>query len=232
MSDSLKPLAIIPARGGSKRFPRKNAALLEGVPLVVRAVQAAEASGIFGKICVSSDDPEILALVGEDYARKRSEQLAGDTVQVKTVCLALLDDLESEGEEYESFGILLPTSPLRRPEDLRGAYQALKASGADVVMSVVSYAHPPQRALAIREGKLVPFFETGEMKRTQDLEPLYRHDGSSLFVNTEAFRRQGEFYCEKLVPYEIPVEYSADVDSPEDLEWCEFLLKRMTANNG
>jgi N-acylneuraminate cytidylyltransferase len=220
------PLCIIPARGGSKRFPRKNLALLGGKPLLAYVIEAARGSGVFERVCVSSEDPEILETARRWGAEPivRPAELAADAAQVKQVCAHLLESFAREGLRYDEFGVGLVTNPLVAPEDLRGAYAAFKQAGADTLMSLVPFSHPPQRAVAIIGGRVRPFFGIQQMKPAQQLEPLYRHDGAIIFAKTDAFLRDREFYGDSVAPYFMPVERSVDIDSPADLLWAEFLL--------
>lgn len=224
-----KPLCIIPARGGSKRFPRKNLALLAGKPLLAYAIDAALESRVFEVVCVSSEDEEILAIArqyGANLALKRPEALATDTAQVKHVCLHILEDFLAHGRKYEEFAVLLVTNPLRTGADLQAAYEIFKTQKANYIMSLVPFSHPPQRAVWAPHGYVEPYFDLKYMKPTQGLDTLYRHDGSVIFARSQVFLREKEFYGTKVVPYFIPPERSVDIDNPLDLEWAEFLLSR------
>jgi CMP-N-acetylneuraminic acid synthetase len=228
------PVAIIPARGGSKRLPRKNLAVLRGKPLLAYALDAALASGVFGMVVVSSEDEEIRAAAlahGAHAALARPGELATDTAQVKQVCAQVLRQLAMEGRPFREFGVLLTTNPLRTAQDLKTAYELFQSSGAHYLMSLVPFSHPPQRAVWAPGGYVEPFFGGQYMKQTQLLEPLYRHDGSIIFGKTAIFLEEGEFYGSKVAPYFIPPERSVDIDNPLDLAWAEFLLGR-TGNQG
>ncbi len=229
MAMTNKPLCIIPARGGSKRLPRKNLALLAGKPLLAYAIEAALESCVFDQVCVSSEDDEILEVAsahGAHLALKRPHELATDTVQVKHVCMYLLEDFVPQGRAYTEFAVLLTTNPFRTAEDIRDAYEIFKREDANYVMSLVRYSHPPQRAVWAPQGHVEPYFGLQYMKQAQLLDTLYRHDGSIIFAKSEAFLREREFYGTKVVPYFIPVERSVDIDSKLELAWAEFLLSR------
>lgn len=228
-----KPLCIIPVRGGSKRFPRKNIALLSNKPLLAHTIDAALESQVFSKVCVSSDDDEILSIArqyGAHWIFKRPAELATDHATVKQVCIHLLNSLINDGHQPSEFAILLATSPLRRAADIRMAY-GLLSSEADSVMSVVPYAHPPQRAVAVSQGYIKPYFGMGNMKRTQLLEVLYRHDGAVFFAKCQSFLKEEELYGKRVVPYFMSPELSVDIDSPIDLKWAEFLLQNSLSSN-
>ncbi len=224
-----KPLCIIPARGGSKRLPHKNIALLAGKPLLTYAIEAALKSDVFDLVCVSSEDDEIIKVArvyGAPLVLKRPPELATDRVQVKHVCKYLLEYFTAQGLAYAEFAVLLTSNPFRKAQDIRAAYKTFKREDANYVMSLVPYSHPPQRAVWVTNGYVKPYFGFQSMKQAQLLETLYRHDGSVIFAKTEVFLREGEFYGTKVVPYFIPPERSVDIDSPLDLAWAEFLLRR------
>ena len=226
-----QPIAIIPARGGSKRFPHKNIALLMGKPLLAYAIESALESNIFSQVCVSSENDEILEIAikfGAQLALKRPTILATDRTPLKEVCSYLIDKFEKQWIRYREFGLLLPTNPLRTAQDIRAAYKTFKNSDANFCMSLVRFSHPPQRAVCIRSGYVEPFWGDVYMTQTQVLEPLYRHDGSIIFANTRAFIEKKEYYSEKVIPFFISQDRSVDIDSPLDLAWAEFLLKRST----
>ena len=224
-----RPLCIIPTRGGSKRLPHKNIALLGGKPLLAYAIEEALKSNVFEMVCVSSEDDEILEVArayGIELALKRPPELATDTAQVKHVCKYLLEHFASRGLAYAEFAVLLATNPFRTAEDIQAAYDIFKRKDANYVMSLVPYSHPPQRAVWVTDGYVKPYFGLQYMKQTQLLDTLYRHDGSVIFAKTDVFLQEGELYGSKVVPYFIPVERSVDIDSPLDLAWAEFLLSQ------
>lgn len=221
-------LCIIPARGGSRRFPRKNLAQFKGVPLVARAVAVARESGVFRTVCVSSDDPEVLAVArdaGADLALERGRDLSAYDRQVKDVCQSVLLELARRGDEYPMFGVLLPTSPLREAADVRRTHDALAHSTAECAMTLVPFDHPPLRALHIVDGFVQSRFGDEQMRPAQLLEELYRHDGTALFVRTDVFLRTPRFYGLRIVPCFVPIERAVDVDRPIDLAWAEFLAR-------
>lgn len=222
-------LAIIPGRGGSKRFPGKNLALFQGKPLVGIAAEVAKASGVFQAICVSSDDKEILRTGGEygaDCLHVRSEKFASDTVQLPEVCRDVLDHLASEGKTFDSFAILTPMNPLRTTEDILAAEKLLTTSGADVVISLATHTHSPQRALAVRDNHVEQYFSGENLETYTKEERLYYHDAAILFARTEPFLRTGKFHGPNVVPYFTPPERSVNIDYPIDLAWAEFLYSR------
>ncbi|MBM3231744.1 acylneuraminate cytidylyltransferase family protein, partial [Candidatus Peregrinibacteria bacterium] len=187
-----KSLAIIPARGGSKRFPGKNTALFRGKPLVEHAIDVARESGVFAAICVSSDDPQVLSIAKSkqvDIIHERPADLATDTAQLKTVCQTVLEG----NPGYDSFGLLIPVSPLRTPEDIRKAHALLQSKDVNTVLSVVRYTHSPLRSFCLRDGYMHTFFGKEFMKPDQQLTPLYWHDGTVVFCKTNSFLKENDF---------------------------------------
>lgn len=225
----MRRIAIIPARGGSKRLVRKNIVLLAGKPLLSYAIESALKSNIFDKVCVSSEDDKILE-IARTYTGilclKRPPELATDTASVREVCAYLLEDFDSQGEPYDEFAILLVTNPLRLSEDICAACEILKHPGINAVTSLVPFTHPPQRSVKIVDGLVKPFLDLSYMTQTQNLEQLYRHDGSVYFAKVDIFLKERVQYGSGLAPYFIPPERSVDIDSMLDLEWAEFLLLR------
>jgi CMP-N-acetylneuraminic acid synthetase len=198
-------------------------------PLLAYAIEAALESNIFSKVCVSSEDDEILEIAskcGASLALRRPAILSSDRAPLKEVCAYLIDHFAKQGIHYREFGLLVPTSPLRTPQDIRAAYQTFKDSGANLCMSLVKCSHPPQTAVCVRSGYVQPYWGQEFMTQAQKLEPLYRHDGSIIFAKTRTFMDKKEFYDEKVVPFFISEDRSVDIDSQLDLAWAEFLLSR------
>ena len=228
-----RPLCVIPARGGSTRLPRKNLVLLAGKPLLAYAIEAARESSVFDMVCVSSEDDEILDVArgyGADQVLQRPAELATETVQVKQVCVYLLEHWAAQGRVYSEFAVLLPTNPFRTAQDIQAAYELFKREEANYCMSLVPYSYPPQRAVWVPHRYVEPYFGRRYMQPAQLLDKTFRHDGSIIFAKSEAFLREQEFYGTKVVPYFMSLERSVDIDSSFDLAWAEFLLSRSGAN--
>jgi pseudaminic acid cytidylyltransferase len=226
----MKPVCIIPARGGSKRLPRKNIRPLDEKPLLAYAVESALESGVFGRVCVSSDDEEILDVAREYGAEaiSRPDFLATDRAQVKEVCAHLLEQFAEQEQAYREFGLLLVTNPLRSASDVREAYQAFRNKEGDCLMSLVPFSHPPQRAVHVSdEGLVEPFFGQEYMTQTQELETLYRHDGAIVFAKVDCFLEERKLYGSSVIPYIMPEERSVDIDTEADLRRAEFLLREI-----
>ena len=217
MPADTRPFCVIPARGGSKRFPRKNVALFGGETLVGLTVRTARDAGVFARIVVSTDDEEIAAIAADRGAevRFRDAALSGDLVTLEPVLLDAADGLAREGGEFESGAIMLPTSPLRRTADVVAAYQRFVESGADYVMTVSRYMKSPFLALGEQDGYAHLLFP--ELARRQPTPPVWVDTGMCYFARLEALRREKTLYGKRLVMHEVPVERALDVDEPYHL---------------
>lgn len=223
-----KILCIIPARGGSKRFPRKNIALLAGKPLIAYSIEEAKESNIFAKIVVSTEDDEISRVAMEYGAEvlKRSKELALDTVRVPQVCLDVINRYEEREEKFDIICILLPTSPLRRAVDIVSAVKKFKESGADYLMSTTDYHYSPFRALKENEnGFLEPFFDRKYFGRDQENPRVVVHNGCIILARIEKFKQDKDYYGERIVDFHMPFETSVDINEPIDLKIAEILLQ-------
>mgnify|MGYP001592978553 CR=1 FL=1 len=224
MSD--RPVCLIPARGGSKRFPRKNVALLRGKPLLAYAVEAALQSQVFREVWVSTEDAEI-ATVARDCGAQvhaRPQELAGDQAMLWQVGLDFADWLERRGEGTRVLGVVLPTAVLLRPDDLCGGYKLLTARSADFAMAITTYLESPFQALTEVNGYLQLFFGREYAKQSQELPSVVVDSGYFYFVQVGALRRERALYGERLVGYAIPRARSIDIDEPAHLALAEALL--------
>jgi N-acylneuraminate cytidylyltransferase len=216
-------VCLVPARGGSKRFPRKNVAPLLGRPLLAWTVTPALESGVFDAVLVSSDDEEILA-AGEAAGAARHERgpdLSGDRVPVLEVCLAVLDE-----HPADALYLMLPTSPLRTPATIRRAWETFAASGAEALVSVAPLEYPPQWALTVRDGLVRPLYPETYTTPRQELDPGLRHDGGHAIFDASGLRRRRTFLADRTVAFEAPADEAVDVDEPGDLERAQRALER------
>lgn len=226
-------VAFIPARGGSKRIPRKNLRLLGDKPLLRYAVDSALDSGVFAKVIVSSDDPEVAELVSQwsDVEfHERDPALADDLSRVPEVAQAWLAGLP-EDECPDTLGVLLPPCPFRTGTHVREAYEKFLATDPNgFLVSVSVYDFPPQFALrwsdeeASRLAMVNPEVY-GETTRSQSVERLWHPNGAMYFCNAAAFLKTGSFFSEPLSGYEMSPQDSLDLDWPHQFEQAEMQLK-------
>ena len=223
-------LAVITARGGSKRIPRKNIREFCGKPILAYSVEAALQSEVFGKVMVSTDDPEI-ARIAEQYGAEvpffRSEKTANDYATTNDVLLEVLDELEKRGERYEFACCLYPTAPFVTPEKLKSAVARLLASDADTLIPVTAFSYPPQRAMIVRDERLVFEYPQYLDSRSQDLEPHYHDVGQFYVFRTEAFRRNRRLMVGNILPMVIPETEVQDIDNLTDWEIAEMKYRLM-----
>lgn len=228
MSDTL---CVIPARGGSKRLPNKNIRELCGKPMLGYAVEAAMESGVFERICVSTDSEEIAAVAeefGADVPFMRPAELATDSARFVDVCLHAIEFFESEGESFETVCVLLPSTPLRTGADIRGAYERFQSHDeAEFLMGVTDYLFSPFEAMNEADGYLQNFWEHQEYVdlQSQDLPDLVVDNGAIYMGEIEAFRREQQFRGGNVIGYPMPLKRSIDIDTPQDFELAKAILE-------
>jgi pseudaminic acid cytidylyltransferase len=217
---------LIPARGGSKRFPRKNVAALRGRPLLAYAIDAARASGVFGDVWVSTDDGEIAEVAVRHGAKvhERPAALAAADATLVQVALDFADWLAGRGESATHLGIVLPTAALLRGGDIRQAWAKLSGGDADFAMAVTTYMESPFQALEEVDGHLRLIFGAAYARRSQLLPSVVVDSGYFYLVRVEALRRERTLYGAKLVGQPIPRERSIDIDEPAQMVIAEALL--------
>jgi CMP-N-acetylneuraminic acid synthetase len=223
----MRTLAIVPARGGSRRVPRKNLLRLEGRTLVRRALETALGAGCFDQVALSSEDDEILAETdGLDVARiRRPAELATDTARALDVVQHAVRELGA----YDAVAVVQATSPFTAPEDLAGAVELLESSGAESVVSVVrleAALHPLKLKLLAPDGRLLPYLADDALTPSHELPPVWVRNGS-IYVSRRDVLERGLLVSDTDVRgYEMPPERSHDVDTERDARFAEFLLAR------
>lgn len=224
-----KQLAIITARGGSKRIPRKNIKDFCGKPILAYSIEAAKNAGIFDEIMVSTDDKEI-AQIAEKFGAKvpffRSEKTAGDFASTDEVILEVILEYEKRGRHFDAFCCIYPTAPFLTGERLRDAMALLQK--ADSVMPVVPFSYPPQRGLLInKEGFVARQFPEYATARSQDLPTVYHDCGQFYACRTVPFLKEGTTDVERLVPLVLSEMEVQDIDTLEDFEMAEIKYRRL-----
>lgn len=226
----MKNLAIITARGGSKRIPRKNIKDFCGKPILAYSVEAAVASGIFDEVMVSTEDEEIAELARKYGAKVpfyRSEKTAGDYATTNDVILEVLCEYEKRGEHFDLGCCIYPTAPFVTAEKLKCAVEQLSESDADTLIPVVPFSYPPQRAMIVKEGRLVFEYPRYLDSRSQDLEPHYHDVGQFYVFRTEAFRRNRKLMLGNILPMVISELEVQDIDNQTDWEIAEMKYRIM-----
>lgn len=221
-------LAVIPARGGSKRLPRKNIIGFLGKPIIAYTIEAAKASGVFDRVIISTEDKEI-ADVARRYGGdvdERDAELATDAATIKQVCLELLDRLEQAGEKYDTLSVLYATAPLRNASDIRATH-ALLSDGCDFAMAVTEFHQPVHQALILKPvHNIEPVFPELISKRASDVDRYAAGNGSTYCVKVSAFKAKPGFYGAPLRGHIMPRERSIDIDTIEDFRLAEYYAKQ------
>lgn len=225
-------VAVIPARGGSKRIPRKNIKIFCGKPVIAYSIEAARGSGLFDEVMVSTDDEEIAEIAkqfGASVPFLRGTAASGDYATTTDVLLEVLEMYRERGSTFSMLSYIYPTAPFVTAEKLRQAYQMLQDSGADALLPVVPYSYPPLRGLTIQEDRVQMKWPENTFVRSQDLEPIYHDSGQFCFLRTEALLRERNILCSNMVPMVLSDLEVQDIDNETDWELAELkyaLLRR------
>lgn len=223
-------IAVIPARGGSKRIPGKNIRPLVGKPLIAYTISAALESGLFERVIVSTDSPKI-AEIARDYKAEvpflRGEQLADDFTPVSAVTVDALLRLDPAGDRFDAVAQLMPNCPLRTAGDIHNSYSQFEKTSAESQISVVRYGwQNPWWAMRRNElHELKPIFQEQMTARSQDLAELFCPTGAIWWARTEILRRVKTFYLENTTGWEIPWQRGIDIDNIADWEMAEVLSR-------
>lgn len=220
----MKTVAVITARGGSKRIPRKNVKLFMGKPIIVYSIEAALASGVFDEVMVSTEDEEIAQIARQAGAKvpfMRSAQNANDFANTTDVMLEVLTKYKEQGEAFDFACCIYPTAPFVTAEKLRAAKTLLIDKEAHSVMPVVKFGFPPQRGVVEQDGFIQFKWPEYAFSRSQDLEPFYHDAGQFYFLRTESFFAQKKLVMDKTVPVIVSEMEVQDIDTEEDWKIAE-----------
>lgn len=222
-------VAILPARGGSKRVPRKNVRLFAGKPMIAHSISAAKESGLFDRVLVSTDDLEIAEVArahGAETPFERPAELADDFSTTDDVVVHALDWLVSQGAPATYACCIYATAPFLTADDLRRGYDLLRKNGRRYTFSVTTFPSPIQRAMRILPGgEIAPFFPQWFNARSQDLEPAYLDAGQFYWGEAEAFRTRVPFFEPHTEAVVLPRHSVQDIDTLEDWAHAELLYR-------
>jgi pseudaminic acid cytidylyltransferase len=226
MSDAF---AIIPARGGSKRLPRKNVIDFLGRPIIAYTIEAALQSDLFAEVVVSTEDAEI-ATVAAKYGAKvdrRRCDLARDESTVVEVCIDYLDREVAARRNWRTMTCLYATAPLRNADDICSTMALLDPHNCSFAMAVTTYEHYPHQALQLAADRtLLPMWPDLVNRRASDLPVLRACNGSTYAVDVAEFRHARTFYGPRLKGYDMPRHRSIDIDTQEDLDLALWLARK------
>ena len=229
-----KSLAVIPARGGSKRIPRKNIKEFFGKPLIAYSIECALRSGLFDRVIVSTEDKEIAGIskkYGAEVPFFRPEELADDYSGTTDVVEHVLNELKRNGEEYDYECTIYPTAPFLREEFLRKGFDVLQGSDDAVYsFSATSMPYPFQRSFRLTEnGRSEMFFPEYYESRSQDLEEAYHDAGQFYWSNLKRLEKHKDdmIFSQISIPVILPRRFVIDIDTQEDWEMAESMMAYM-----
>jgi len=228
-SVNMSRIALIPARGGSKRIPRKNIREFCGKPMIAYPIQAARDSGLFDAVIVSTEDDEIATVAerhGASVPFRRPLELADDYVATIPVVQHAIRTLEEQVSRFDYVCVLYATTPMVVAEDLVLGWKTFVESGADFAFTACKFSSPIQRAFKIAgNGRVEMFFPEHYESRSQDLEQAY-HDAGQFYWGTKtAFLSETRIFSEKAAPIVLPRFKVQDIDTEEDWIMAEMLSK-------
>jgi pseudaminic acid cytidylyltransferase len=223
-------LAIITARGGSKRIPRKNIKDFLGKPIIAYSIEAALKSNVFDEVMVSTDDKEI-AEIALQYGAKvpflRSKENSNDHSVLADVIEEIIDSYSKGNKEFDNICCLLPTAPFVSAKKIMEAYTSLIDNSYDSVFPVLEFSFPIQRSLKIDGNKVAMVWDEHLNTRSQDLEPRYHDSGQFYWIKTIAFLKEKRLYTDNSGAIIISELQAQDIDTMTDWRLAEIKYKLM-----
>jgi pseudaminic acid cytidylyltransferase len=217
----MKRIAMIPARGGSKRLPRKNVADFMGKPIIAWTINAAKETGLFDRIIVSTDDSEIADISKQFGAaiETRDPKLATDGASSLDVCL----DFAARHKDFDVFCCLYATSPLRTAADIKSVVELIKPGMCDFAVAMTHFDLPVHQSMwRKKDGSLRAVMPDMIKMQSQDVPEIVVDNGSTYAVSIPAFLREQTFFGSTLKSYAMPRSRSQDIDEAIDLEIARF----------
>lgn len=222
-------IAIIPARGGSKRIPRKNIKHFAGLPIIAHSIKAAQESGLFDRVIVSTDDDEIAETAlefGAEIPFLRPTNLSDDFATTGAVISHAIEELQKASKQVDLACCIYATAPFIRVRDLLEGYQLLITNNANFTFSATSFPFPIQRAIKLDENNRVEMFQPEHLlTRSQDLEESYHDAGQFYWGKASAFLENKPVFSPASCAVLLPRERVQDIDTPEDWQRAELMYK-------
>ena len=227
----VKTIAIIPARGGSKRIPKKNIKEFRKKPLIAYSIEVALNSKLFDKVLVSTDSDEIakVALEFGAVVQMRPNELSDDFTGTWDVIEYVLETLKEEGERYDYVCTIYATAPLLQEKYLKEGYEKLKNSDAIRAFSVTTMPFPIQRTFKIKNGRCEMFWPENYHKRSQDLEEAYQ-DAGQFYWEKIGIKSDDVWFGKDSIPIILPRHLVQDIDTLEDFKRAELMYKALYDN--
>lgn len=220
-----RSVAIITARGGSKRIPRKNIKDFLGKPIIAYSITAALDAGCFDEVMVSTDDSEIAYIarqLGAEVPFLRSTEASNDFASTEDVLLEVLYEYNRQGKIFDYACCLYPTAPFVTAKKLKEGFDLLVKTGADSAFPVVRFSSPIQRALKVKDNHLSMVYPEHLNSRSQDLQPTYHDSGQFYWLNVARFLEMKELFSDYTVPIFVSELEVQDIDNEEDWKIAEM----------
>lgn len=228
-------VSIIPARGGSKRIPRKNIRDFCGKPMIAYSIAAARECGLFDRIIVSTDDHDIAETArayGAEVPYQRPPDIANDTATIDAVILHTLSWLGQNDRTPDYVCCLFATAPFVHADDLSRGFSVLRETNSTTAFSVTSFGYPIFRALRKRpDGFLDMFWPENRTVRSQDLPEAYHDAGQFYWIDVPRYLKDSRLFSDRSAPVEMPRHRVQDIDTEEDWIRAEYLYKLMIRNS-
>jgi len=225
----MKCLAIIPARGGSKRIPKKNIKPFLGKPIIAYTLETAIQSGLFEEVMVSTDDDEVARISQKYHASvpfMRSKETANDTAPLVAVLIEVLTAYQQLGKTFDAICCLLPTAPLLSISTLQASYNKLAQSTFDSICPVVEFSYPIMRSLKLDEQQHLQFnWPEYQFTRSQDIPPAYHDCGLFYWLRTEALLRDKQIMTPRGSAVVLSEMEAQDIDTLMDWQLAELKYK-------
>jgi N-acylneuraminate cytidylyltransferase len=229
-----KNLCIIPARGGSKRIPRKNIKPFLGKPIIAYSIDAAKDSGLFEEVMVSTDDDEIADVAkayGASVPFKRSSANADDHATTVDVILEVLKQYENQNKTFDYCCCIYPTAPLIQIDDLKEGFEKVK-QGFDGAIPLVEFDYPIWRGVYIKNELVKMVWPENEQKRTQDLSKVYHDVGQWYWLKPKNLKQKQSLFTDNTTGLRLDSIYVQDIDEERDWQLAEMKYQLMFGSNG
>ena len=224
----MSSLAIIPARGGSKRLKKKNIIEFHGAPIISYTINSAIKSNCFDRVVISTDDQEIYDISSKyhDDVVFRPKKLATDKSTVNDVCYNFLKCELEKNIKYNFLTVLYPTAPMRTSKDIKSTLDKLTIEQYTSSLAATTFTHPVHQAFIISNGQSKKLFPKLFNLRESDVKTYYVDNGSTYCVNVKSFLKTKNIITKKLGLYIMPPERSIDIDTPHQLEMARYFYKK------
>lgn len=231
----MKNVAIITARGGSKRIPRKNIKNFFGKPIIGYSIEAAIKSEIFDYVMVSTDDQEIAEVAkefGADIPFFRSEKTSDDYATTSDVIIEVINELKKHGKSFDNICCIYPTAPFLTDKVLCESFDRFESSKAYALVPVIQMSYSPQGFMKKNEDGFIDFVHP-ELKfvRSQDIPDIYYEVGQFYWMKTEEFLKSKSVIMDKTFGFEISELHTQDIDNQIDWELAEVKFEYLKKNN-